>query len=310
MKLLITGGFGYLGARLAQALSNRTNYEILLGTREKKQVPEWLPSATIKQTQWDKLESINEITSGLDTIFHLAGMNAQDCSADPVAALEVNGLNTARLLHAAIQNKVKRFIYLSTAHVYSNTLQGVITEKNCPLSTHSYATSHRVGEDVVIAAHQRGDIEGIVIRLSNAFGAPVHKDTNCWMLLVNDLCNQAMTNQTLVLKTSGLQRRDFIAMSDVVSALIFILDLPNEKTGNGIFNVGGQWSPRIVDMAEIIQTCCKTNYGFSPEIKRPSPEDNEKSLSFDYRIDKLMSAGFVPKKEIQQEIVETLKLCN
>ncbi|MFV1984634.1 MAG: NAD-dependent epimerase/dehydratase family protein [Thiohalomonadales bacterium] len=310
MNILITGGFGYLGARLALELSNKSNYKLYLGTRDSKGPPEWLPTANVSHTNWNQPTTVDHATSDIDTIVHMSGMNARNCVADPVAALEFNGLVTARLLQAAINNGVRRFVYLSTAHVYNSPLTGVITEKNCTLSTHPYATSHRAGEDVVIAAHQRGDIEGIVIRLSNAFGAPVLKDTNCWMLLVNDLCSQAMTNQTLVLKTSGLQRRDFIAMSDVVRALTFVLDLSKEKTGNGIFNVGGQWSPRIIDMAEIIQTCCKTEYGFSPEIVRPIPESHEESHSLDYRIDKLMSAGFVLEKETQQEIVATLKLCS
>ena len=76
-------------------------------------------------------------------------MNAQNCVTDPVAALEVNAVATARLLQAAIRQGAKRFIYLSTAHVYGSSLSGVITEETCPASLCPYAASHRAGEDVV-----------------------------------------------------------------------------------------------------------------------------------------------------------------
>ena len=170
MRILITGGFGYLGGRLAQFLANQAGYTILLGSRQQTRPPDWLSHVEVVQTRWDSPASLEQVCIGVNAVVHLAGMNAQDCTADPAAALEVNGLTTARLLNVAIKQRVKRFIYLSTAHIYGTPLAGVITEETCPTNLHPYATSHRAGEDVVLAAHQRGEIEGIVIRLSNGYG--------------------------------------------------------------------------------------------------------------------------------------------
>lgn len=309
MKLLVTGGFGYIGGRLAQYLASQPCYEILMGSRQHTEPPPWLLQAKVVPTLWDSPAGLEAICTGVDAIVHLAGMNAQECSANPIAALEFNAVATARLLQAAVRQGVKRFIYLSTAHVYGSPLSGMITEDSCPLSLHPYATSHRSGEDVVRATHQSEKIEGIVIRLSNAFGAPAHKDTNCWMLLVNDLCQQAVTSGKLELRSSGLQLRDFITLKDVTMAIEHLLALPIGLCNNGLFNLGGECSLQIIDFTERIASRCNAVLNFPPPIIRPKPASNEVSIELDYCIDKLKATGFSLTGDIDAEIDATLLLC-
>lgn len=311
MKLLITGGFGYLGGRLAQFLATDGGYEIRLGSRQYVAPPRWLPQAKVAQTQWDVPAVLGENCTGVDAVVHLAGMNAQDCAADSIAALEFNAVATARLLQAAIQQGVRRFVYLSTAHVYSSPLTGVITEKTCPVSLHPYATSHRAGEDVVRAAHQRGEIEGVVIRLSNAFGAPAHKDVNCWMLSVNDLCRQAVTSQRIMLRSSGMQRRDFIAVTDACRAIRHLLELPADKLGDGLFNVGGRWAPTVMQMTQRVAERICSITGDRPEILRKEDQSAENREPLDYGMAKLISTGFASggSSNVDREIDALIKYC-
>lgn len=309
MKVLITGGFGYLGGRLAQFLASQAGYELILGSRKQTESPLWLPQAKVVQTQWNSPVGLEQICAGVDAIVHLAGMNAGDCIADPIAALEFNAVVTARLLKAAVRQRVKRFIYLSTAHVYADPLAGVVTEEACPVSLHPYATSHRAGEDVVRAAHQRGEIDGMVIRLSNAYGAPAHKDANCWMLLVNDLCRQGVTTGQLVLRSAGLQRRDFVSLTDVCRAIAHLMGLSQEAVGDGIFNLGGTWTPTVMEMATLVANRCKVALGFHPEINRLDPARDEISQLLDYHIDKLKGTEFKLEGDHDAEIDATLMLC-
>lgn len=309
-NILITGGLGYVGGRVAQHLSQQPDYEVILGSRQKTNPPSWLPQSRVTATQWSSLEKLKQICTGVDSVVHLAGMNAQDCYADPVAALEFNAVGTARLLRAAIRQGVKRFIYLSTAHVYDSPLEGTINEKSCPVNMHPYASSHRAGEDVVLAAHQRGDIVGIVLRLSNAFGAPADMNANCWMLLVNDLCRQAVTTGKLVLRSSGTQRRDFITLEDVSRAVGHVLNLPIESCANGLFNLGGECSLQIIELTERIASRCKEVLHFLPALVIPEPAYNEVSAELDYRTDKLTSTGFTRTGNIDAEIDATLLLCS
>lgn len=309
MRVLITGGFGYLGGRLAQHLASQDDYEVVLGSQTSRQSPEWLPNACVKQISWASADELEEVCAGVDAIVQAAGVNAQDCVTNPVDAFEFNVVATGRLLHAAIRQGVKRFIYISTAHVYGSPLIGEITEDTCPLSLHPYATSHRAGEDLVRYAHQRGQIEGVVVRLSNAFGVPAHKGVNCWMLLVNDLCRQLVQTNQLVLQSSGMQSRDFIMLQDVARAIDHLLNSSAIAIGNGLFNLGGGRALTVLEMAELIAARGRAMFGIDAAIIRPEPGKDEKNCALNYEIKKLQQTGFRLLGDMNLEIDNTLRLC-
>lgn len=307
MRILVIGGFGFVGGRVAKHL-HRAGYSIVLGTRQAYSSPEWLPQAEVVQLHWHDAAALERSCRGVDVVIHAAGMNAQDCAADPVSALEFNGLATARLLAAAIRAGVQRFIYLSTAHVYASPLVGIITENTCPRNLHPYATSHLAGEYAVLAAGQRGQIQGIVLRLSNAFGAPMWKDANCWTLLVNDLCRQAVVTGQLKLHTAGMQLRDFIALEDVSRAVLHILQVESGILADGLFNLGGDAVTSILTMTEHVAARWKVMTGkdlpiIRPESSGPLPEP------LDFSCDKLKATGFSLTSQVYQEIDATLGLC-
>jgi UDP-glucose 4-epimerase len=309
MRILITGGFGFVGGRLAVHLAQE-GHNIVLGTRKEVTAPLWLPQAKVSQIKWDDNEALESSCTNVDVVIHTAGMNAQECAASPVDALEFNGVATARLVAAACRTAVRRFIYFSTAHVYASPLVGTITEGTCPRNLHPYSSSHYAGESVVLSAKQRGQIEGIVLRLSNAFGAPVHEDVNCWTLLVNDLCRQAVTKRSFTLRSAGLQRRDFVALKDVCRAASHVLDLSKEHTGDGVFNIGGAWTPRVIDMAELIRARCSALLGFVPTFIRTVQDEGEATLDLDFQIYKLLASGFELSGNAVTEIDANLLFCN
>jgi UDP-glucose 4-epimerase len=289
MRILITGGFGFVGGRLAVHLA-QAGHQIILGTRHSIAAPDWLPQAEVAKIDWDDAEVLERSCDGIDVIIHSAGMNAQDCIADPAAALAFNGVATAHLVAAASRAGVKKFIYLSTAHVYANPLVGIITEETCPRNLHSYATSHLAGEHAVLSASVRAEINGIVLRLSNAFGAPMYKDVNCWMLLVNDLCKQAVQTRKLVLQSSGLQHRDFIGLSEVCYVVEKIID-SDHLTQAKIFNVGAGLSHSVLEMAQLIQQRCSKVLGFVPELQHKQCGLDEQSPTLTYCTKNLKTWG-------------------
>ncbi len=310
MKLLVTGGFGYLGGCFSKYIVENTEHDLIVATRKKNAAPAWLQNSQIAEIQWDSAANLEELCSEVDIVVHMSGMNAGDCSQNYISALEVNAVSTARLLHSAIRKKVKRFIYLSTAHVYASPLTGYIDELKCATSLHPYATSHRAGEDVVRYAHDMGEIEGVVLRLSNVFGFPIYKDANCWMLLVNDLCQQACFNRTLKLKTAGFQRRDFLTLSNFQRALYHVINLDKTKIGDGLFNIGGDCVLRVIEMAEMIQARCEVVLGFRPEIIKSNMIQNESGAPLEYSIRKIKKTGFELVNNFHDEIDDTLMYCN
>ncbi|MBK8759886.1 MAG: SDR family oxidoreductase [Sulfuritalea sp.] len=307
-RVLITGGFGYVGSRAAQYLAARGD-EVLLGTRSIPRSIHWMPGAEVVHMDWHSEQKLQSVCSGVTAILHLAAMNEADSAADPVAALLANGVATARLLEAAKRAQVQRFIYLSSAHVYGAPLTGRIAESLLPCPRHPYATSHRAAEDCVLAAQAAEQLAGIVLRSSNGFGVPVHSAINCWSLIVNDLCRQAVMNRRLVLRSAGLHVRDFIPLHDTVRALSHSLDLDGGKVGDGLFNIGGECTLRVIDLALEIIGRCEAVLGYTPTLERPSPVPGAPVQWLDYRMDKFKSTGFSLSGSRQAEIDATLLFC-
>lgn len=309
-NILITGAFGYLGGRIAKLLAQDEDITLCLGTRrENRKLPSWAGRARVAVMDLSSRASLEDTCLGMDAIIHLAAVNEIESAADPGRALEVNGMGTLRLLDAAEANGVGRFIYLSTIHVYGSPLAGVITERTLPRPMHPYAISHRVAEDFVLAAHDGKKLTGIVLRLSNGFGAPASPDADRWTLVVNDLCRQAAITGKLLLKTPGLQKRDFITLHDTARAVACMTGLQRAACGDGLFNLGGKYSVSILEMATLIANRCEATLGFRPAIERPAPVAGDMAEDLDYQIDKIERTGLLLTGNVEEEIDATLRFC-
>lgn len=301
-NVLITGAYGYVGGRLVEHLKSTGDYNLFLTSRkEKEDENSYVYSLDSKDNLFEK------INQPIDILIHLASINEVVCANDPLKAVELNTLGSFRLIQDAKAAGVKRIVYLSTAHVYGAPLKGLITEENLTRPTHPYAYSHRAVEDYIAELHDKFDMDGIVVRLSNSLGAPVSKDVDRWMLLVSDLCIQAVREQKLVLKSAGLQKRDFIGLSDAVRGIEHLMNLESLKLGDGIFNLGGECSESVLNMAKLIQKRCETVLDFKPELVVPEGDQTSENLT--YSIQKLKNTGFKLENTIEQEIDSLLKFC-
>lgn len=307
MKILITGGFGFVGGALGKYLYSK-GHEILLGSRSVRQAPDWCPEAIPVITSWTDMKSLVKVCQGVNCIIHAAGMNARDCSNDSVEAIVANGLNTARLLQAAKSAGVQKLIYISTAHVYSSSLSGIITEDACPTNLHPYAMSHRIGEDSVLYANQSGKIKGIVFRLSNAFGVPACIDTDAWILLVNDICRQSVIDSRIVLRSGGKQYRDFVCLNTVVQTIGNMVEFDDSDKLGGVFNLGSGESLSVLEMAGLVATRFKQLFGRDVLIQKEDiNEKNYQNLRFS--IDKITSTGLYVHSDLVKGIDELLQFC-
>jgi UDP-glucose 4-epimerase len=310
-SILLTGGLGYVGGRVAEKLSRDPEITISVTSRDPKtaDLPEWLSRQQCIKLDILNDKAIKKVCKNTDVIVHFAALNEIDSALDPQKALLINGLGTLKLVKAAVDAGVKRFIYFSTAHIYRSPLEGSISETTLPRPVHPYAITHRIAEDFVLSVNDHDKMEGIVFRLSNSIGAPINAKVNRWSLVGNDLCRQAITTRQMRLRTSGLQQRDFIALGDVARAVVHMIQLPRTSLGNGIFNLGGENSLTIFDLALKIQNRCVINFDFTPSIQRPAPVSSEKSRSLLYSVEKLKSTGFDLKGNLDQEIDDTLRFC-
>jgi len=294
MRVLITGATGYIGGRLIEVLAkSKNNFKITIGLRPNSIFKsEKFPNITTKSIDLSSPSVLDEICKGIDVVIHLAGINARDCENDSAKALLVNSVGTANLLHAAIHNSVKRFICMSSIHVYGELLSGEINEKSNTNPSHPYSISHKSAEELVEYAHSKNKIEGIIVRLSNSIGPPVNKEVNCWELLVNDLCVQALTSNRMIIRTSGTQTRDFLPMAETCQIIEHLMLIPSNKIGDGYFNAGSGTSRTVLEMTKIIRDRVFKATNNSPKIFCKIDDLYKSDLFMNYSIKRLKKSGF------------------
>ena len=124
-RVLVTGGYGYIGGRLVQALASDAAFSVTVAGRL---VRRSLPGVLTMAVDWHNSASLDAACRAQDAVVHLAAMNEPDCEKEPVLALRTNGLATLMLLQAAQSAGVRRFVYVSTSKVFGANPTGTIDE--------------------------------------------------------------------------------------------------------------------------------------------------------------------------------------
>ena len=310
--ILITGGLGYLGSRITKDLISRgesvriatSRLEALnndLGSDDSSE------SYEITHLDLNDINSINRACRGIQSIIHLAAMDASSSAENPNEALKINAGGTLNLLNTAKRQNVRNFIYLSTVHVYGYPLEGTLTEEKIPQPIHHYSISHRVAEDYVLQSHSLGDLKGLVFRLTNAVGSPSKKSCSSWKLVVNDLCKQIVISNKMLIHSCPNTQRDFVPISDVCSVLYESL-MNNEVFGK-IYNLSSGSCHTLKNIAEIIKDRASNVLGVKPDIEFVETESND-NINLVVSNKKILDAGFKLKLDISSEIDKLLSNSN
>ena len=300
MKIIITGGFGYLGTNLSNFLADR-GHDIRVFSRSK----------IMKTKMDDKYEvilgdilnkrKISEACKDIDFAIHLAALDQHNCKKNPELALRVNGIGTRIVLEAAKKLRVKRLIYMSTLQVYGK-LRGKVTEQTLPIPINDYGLSKLLGEYYCMQADN--GMECAIARLSNAYGPILTASSE--NLVFNLFCKQSVEKQKIVLKSKGTQKRDFIAIYDVCQAIDKLLNSELKGFRENIFNVGGENALSIRESAELIAKTYFELYGKKVKIELDKNPVEEQTADFVYDISRIKKLGFRPKAKIKEEIKKTL----
>jgi UDP-glucose 4-epimerase len=294
-----------VGGRLAQRLS--PDHEIYISSRK--------PFASNLQDLYGRVKGVEHKTlfmngrfPPVDTVIHLASMNEWDSAKYPSEAVTVNVDETRAILENSIRSGTERFVYFSTAHVYGSPLIGTITEETIPHPAHPYSLTHKAAEDVVKDAVLQNRIQGIVLRLSNSFGAPVSPTVNRWTLLTNDLCRQAVETGKMKLNSNGCQYRDFICLSDVEENVAKMvggkMDLKNI-----IYNLGSGTPVRVIDMTNAIARIAVTVLNRHIPVELPPGSEETVEPTLEFSIDRLLKEGFNITNDVEREIERLLEFC-
>lgn len=304
--MLITGGFGYLGAITAQALKDDGHDVVVLGRRQPDYMADWARDFDVRLGDIKDETSLVGCFSGIDVVVHTAAANEIICTEDEREALLVNGYGTRNVLKEAVAAGVGRFIYFSTFHVYGAAAGQVIAETTPPAPVHSYGLTHLVGElYAIMAAAKNQALTSTSLRISNGYGAPVRREIPRWTLIVSDLCRLAHTERKIVLRSSGKQSRDFIAASDIYQALRLVLD--RNDGGYEVYNVGGEDTKTMLEVAEIVKAVYARRYGREIPIEVLGADESPQPPVV-FNIDKLKALGYQPRGSIAGEAEKIFEL--
>lgn len=311
MNILIVGGLGYIGGRLATYFqSQRGGHRIIL-TSTRPRYPSWAENFRVLPMDLREEDSIKRCLkeSLADTIIHLGAISQALCQKDPRMAQEINVNGTARLFKAAAEFSIKQFVYFSTFQVYGKT-RGMIDEKINPVPKNEYARTKYEAEKKIDEYSKDGRIKTLILRLSNVYGYPMDQDVDkaVWGLVFNSFCRQVMTTGRIKAKSN--QYRDFVAMSDVVRAVEHFLFVIPGQWKNEIFNVGSGVCISVADVAERVSRVYKRYY--QKECVPIEWEEEDKAAlsdSFHFSVRKLKATRFELEDPKEEEIFSTLRLC-
>ncbi len=222
-KIAVIGSSGYIGSYLTQSLKNK--HKILSHSRNKINGRIYNKNIFKKITGDIKnYKTIKKIINQKpNVIIYTISLNHIDSEENISKSIENNFLPLVNLVKEIIKKNMKvKIIYLSTMQVYGREYtKKIINEDYQKNIQNIYALTHSMCEDLLSSYSHILDFH--CLRISNVYGMPTLKKINCWWLVINDFCRNAVMNNKIIINSDGSALRDFIHLStiyEVVSALI------------------------------------------------------------------------------------------
>ncbi len=291
MKILVTGGAGYKGVKLVAKLLSQ-GYDVTLldnfmyGFEPILHLVENKNLTVLRQDIRNKVDNVAQY----DVIFHLAGISGfPACSANPASAQLINVEATKDLV--ASLNEKQLIIYASTTSFYGKSGAPCNEETVVDPVSHYGGTKYRA--ENIVAQHKNF----ISLRFATVFGFSPKMRMD---LMVNDFVYKALKEGVVVL-FDGYAKRTFIHIDDAVDAYIFAMKNHEKMKGN-IYNVGGNHlNFSKLEIAQAVQKYV--------DFKIIDSDVKDKDVRhFIVSFDKISKVGFVPKKKLDDGIVEMMRI--
>ncbi len=253
-KSLVTGGAGFIGSNLVDALL-KLGHDVIVIDNESSEVHDhfyWNSLASNHKLDIRDYESTRELYDNVDYVFHLAAQSRiQPAINSPIEAVSINSVGTATVLQCSLEAKVKRVIYSSTSSAYGNNLTpNVETQPNDCLNP--YSVSKVAGENLCIMYNKLFGLPTIVFRYFNVYGnrQPLKGQ---YAPVVGLFIKQAQNNEALTIVGDGKQRRDFSHVDDVVTANIIAITKEIDQSLFGqVYNVASGKNYSINEIALMV----------------------------------------------------------
>ena len=253
MHVLVTGGAGFIGSHIVEALQGRARVRVLDDFRTgRRENLEGLECELIEGSVLDPA-ALARAVDGVDSVFHLAAMvSVPESMQTPAECIRINAGGTVAVLEAAVKAGARKLVLSSTAAVYGNNPSVPKVESMTPEPMSPYAVTKLDGEYYCSIFQRQGRIETACLRFFNVFG-PRQDPRGAYASAIPIFITRALRGEALDIFGDGSQTRDFIYVKDIAAAMIFAAATPGV---NGVHNVGYGARTTILDLAgEILRLC-------------------------------------------------------
>jgi len=299
MKVLITGGAGFIGSHIVEHFQGRAEIRVLDNLRSGfRHNLTGFDHEFIEASVLDR-DGVRRAMTGVDYAFHLAAMiSVPESMQKPVECNELNAEGTLIVLEEAVRAKVKKLVLSSSAAIYGDNPVTPKVETMLPEPKSPYAITKLDGEYYCGMFAREGWLSTACLRYFNVFG-PRQDPKSQYAAAVPIFIDRAVKGEPITIYGDGEQTRDFIYVKDIVAANAFFA---TQSPATGVFNVA--YGQRIT-INELARTICGMTNSRSEIRHAPARSGDVKhSLA---AIEKLRAAGFVPASDFQQGLESTVR---
>jgi UDP-glucose 4-epimerase len=299
MKILITGGSGFIGSHLVEHFQGQADIHVLdnLRTGHRSNLEGF--RCTFHEGSVLDRGLLDGVMKGVDVVFHLAALvSVPESVARPHETVEINVTGLLNVLESARHAGVRKLCFASSAAVYGENPLSPKTEDMTPDPRSPYAITKLDGEFYCDLYRREKWLETACLRFFNVFG-PRQDPASPYAAAIPIFVRKALAGEPLTIFGDGEQTRDFIYVKDIVAALVHLARTPG---ATGVFNAGYGKSGTINEIARRILA----ETGSSSTIQH-APERAGDIRHSCAAVDRLAATGFRPTSSLEEGLAETIR---
>lgn len=300
MKILITGGSGFIGSHIVehyQDIADEIRVLDNLRTGYRRNL-DGLKHVFIEGSVTDR-DAVAKAVEGVDYVFHLAALvSVPESMAKPGECVDINVHGLLHVLEASAAAGVKKLVFASSAAIYGDNPAVPKLESMLPEPKSPYAITKLDGEYYLDLFHRERGLETAAIRFFNVFG-PRQDPKGAYAAAVPIFIEKALKGGDITVHGDGEQTRDFIYVKDIVGALSFAVETPGVT---GVFNAGYGGQITINELAgKIIASAGSASRVLHGPERAGDVKHSRSSAG------KLRAAGWQPEHSLDDALATTLE---